>query len=230
MTYGYTNSIIATTLGQPTFYEYFGLDTRPDANDIIAAMNGLFQVGGLLGTLSCIWTADKFGRRMALCINGVVVTIGGALQAGSVAIPMFIVFRFVAGWGTGALVTLVPLYQSEVSPPQIRGLLVGMHGVMLCVGYTVASWVGVGFYFVDLAGAQWRVPLAIQCIFPLVLSCGVMFLPESPRWLIDQGRVDDAAKSFHSTHAESTSDTFTQEKEFEKLVQQIRMEESEANT
>ena len=45
------------------------------------------------------------------------------------------------GWGIGALVTLVPLYQSEISPPKIRGLLVGMHGVLLCVGYTLASWV-----------------------------------------------------------------------------------------
>ena len=88
-------------------------------------MNGLFQAGGLLGTLSCIWTADKYGRRMALFMNAVITLVGGALQAGSVDIAMFIAFRFVTGWGTGALVTLVPLYQSEISPPRIRGLLVG---------------------------------------------------------------------------------------------------------
>ena len=71
----------------------------------------------------------------------------------------------------------MPLYQSEISPPKIRGLLVGMHGVLLCVGYAAASWVGVGCYFIEAAGVQWRIPLAIQCIFPLILACGVMFLP-----------------------------------------------------
>ena len=190
-------------------------------------MNGLFQVGGLLGVLSSIWIADKFGRRMALFVNAVIVVIGGALQAGSVAIPMFIVFRFVTGWGTGALVALVPLYQSEISPPKIRGLLVGSHGVLLCCGYSIASWVGLGFYFVNAAGAQWRIPLALQCVFPLALAAGVLFLPESPRWLIDHDRVEDAYKAFHSTHAESTDDGTSSAIEFEKLRQQIKMEQGE---
>ncbi|KAK3696007.1 hypothetical protein LTR37_018225 [Vermiconidia calcicola] len=226
VTYGYSASIIATTLGQPSFLSYFELDTRPDAANITGAMNGLFQAGGLFGTLSCIWTADYFGRRMALCINAVITVIGGALQAGSVSNSMFIVMRFITGWGIGALVTLVPLYQSEISPPKIRGLLVGMHGVLICVGYTSASWVGVAFYFVNASGAQWRIPLAIQCIFPLVLAGGVMFLPESPRWLIDHDRVEEAFKAFHATHAESSTDK-SSEIEFEKLRQQIRMEENE---
>ena len=78
--------------------------------------------------------------------------------------------------------TLVPLYQSEISPPKIRGLLVGMHGVLICVGYALASWVGLGFYFVNASGAQWRIPLAIQSLPPLVLSLGILFMPESPRW------------------------------------------------
>lgn len=83
---------------------------------------------------------------------------------------------------TGALVTLVPLYQSEIAPPRIRGMLVGMHGVLICVGYALASWVGVAFYFVNASGAQWRIPLAIQCLPPIMLACGILFLPESPRY------------------------------------------------
>ncbi len=80
------------------------------------------------------------------------------------------------------MVTLVPPYQSEIAPPKIRGLLVGMHGVFIGTGYMIAGWVGVGFYFVNALGAQWRLPLAIQCLPPLFLAIGVMFLPESPRW------------------------------------------------
>src|ERR1700761_9566868 len=80
------------------------------------------------------------------------------------------------------MVVLIPLYQSEIAPPRIRGFLVGMHGVLICVGYALASWVGLGFYFVNASGAQWRLPLAIQCVPPLLLVLGVMFLPETPRW------------------------------------------------
>ena len=90
--------------------------------------------------------------------------------------------RFTDRYPLGALVTLVPLYQSEIAPPKIRGLLVGMHGSMIGTGYMIARYVGLGFYFVDASGAQWRIPLAIQCVPPLLLTAGVMLLPETPRW------------------------------------------------
>jgi Sugar (and other) transporter len=76
---------------------------------------------------------------------------------------------------------------------------------MICVGYALASWVGLGFYFVNASGSQWRLPLAIQCLPPLILSCGIYFLPESPRWLIDNDLAEEALKSFESIHAESDS-------------------------
>ncbi|KAH8817019.1 MFS transporter [Xylogone sp. PMI_703] len=205
LTYGYCASIIATTLAQPSFITYFKLDQRSNASQLEGAINGLFQAGGLVGTLSCITTADLLGRRKALLIGAVVSLIGGALQAGSVNIGMYIAMRFVTGFGIGALVTLVPLYQSEIAPPKIRGLLVGMHGVLICVGYALASWVGVGFYFVNASGAQWRLPLAIQCLPPLALAIGVLFLPESPRWLLSQDRVEEAYKSFLTARAEASN-------------------------
>lgn len=99
--YGYTSSIIATTLGQPSFIEYFHLDTNPDAATLIGTINGLFQAGGFLGTLSCFLLADKFGRRKALALWAGVTVISGALQAGSVTIGMFMAMRCLAGAGIG---------------------------------------------------------------------------------------------------------------------------------
>jgi urea transporter len=68
LTYGYTASIIGTTLGQPSFIKYFELDTRPNRTDLIASTNGLFQTGGVLGTLSLPWVCDKYGRRWACAL------------------------------------------------------------------------------------------------------------------------------------------------------------------
>ncbi|EXJ68734.1 uncharacterized protein A1O5_08528 [Cladophialophora psammophila CBS 110553] len=206
-TYGYCASIISTTLAQPSFIAYFALDTRSNATDLTGSIFGLFQTGGFFGTLSCLKSADWLGRRKALFYASLVTTVGGALQAGSVNIGMYIFSRFLTGIGIGALVTLVPLYQSEIAPPKIRGFLVAMHGVMLCVGYSAASWVGLGFYFVNAGGAQWRLPLAIQAIWPAALAAGVLFLPETPRWLLDHDRFEEAFESFKRVRAE-TSDAF----------------------
>ncbi|KAH7305299.1 MFS transporter [Stachybotrys elegans] len=228
LTYGYCSSIIATTLGQPSFLTYFELDTNPNAVDLFGAINGLFQVGGLVGALSSSVLADWLGRRKAMLIESLFAVVGGALQAGSVHIGMYILARFITGIGVGALVTLVPLYQSEIAPPRIRGLLVGMHGVLIGTGYAVAGWIGVGFYFVNAAGAQWRLSLAIQCLPPLLLAAGILFLPESPRWLIIKNEEDLAFDSFKSIRAESNDAMLHDEPalraEFDILSQQIKQE------
>ncbi|RBA14937.1 hypothetical protein FPRO05_13153 [Fusarium proliferatum] len=224
LSYGYASSIIATTLGQPTFLSYFALDTRPNANDLMGAINGLFQAGGFLGTLGCYAIADHFGRRKAILVAALISTIGGALQAGSVDIGMFIAMRFLTGVGIGALVTLVPLYQSEMSPSNIRGLLVGIHGGMIGTGYALASWVGLGFYFVEASGAQWRIPLAIQCLPSLLLAIGILMLRETPRWLILANRMDDARDSYNYSRlgatGGSTSDQEIHDADFETLRRQ----------
>ncbi|KIX97079.1 uncharacterized protein Z520_07193 [Fonsecaea multimorphosa CBS 102226] len=201
LTYGYCSSIIATTLGQPSFIAYFDLATRSNANSLIGAINGLYQSGGLFGAVSVLFIPDKVGRRWALFIGGVCCIVGGALQAGSVHIAMFLIARFLVGYGIGSLVTLVPLYQSEVSPTSIRGFLVGMGGVMICIGYITASWVGLGFYFVP-GHKQWRGPLAIQVLPPLLLCLGLNWVPESPRWLLLRDQSERARAQFRRIHAD----------------------------
>ena len=182
LTYGYCSSIIATTLGQPTFLAYFELDTRSNGADLMGAINGLFSVGGLFGAMSVLYTPDAWGRKYAIVFASTCAVVGSGLQAGSVHIAMFLIARLLTGFSVGALVSLVPLYQSEISPPRIRGFLVGMHGTGIAVGYISASWIGLGFYFVNANATQWRMPLAIQALFPLLLGIGVFFIPESPRW------------------------------------------------
>jgi MFS family permease len=82
------------------------LDTLSNASQLAGAINGLFQAGGLVGALSCTETADWLGRRKALFIGAIASLIGGALQAGSVNIAMYIVMRFITGFGIGMLSTL----------------------------------------------------------------------------------------------------------------------------
>ncbi|GAA5878866.1 hypothetical protein JCM8547_001494 [Rhodosporidiobolus lusitaniae] len=194
ITYGYTSNVIATTLAQPSFLSYTGLDTASNANAISGAITSVFQAGGLFGSLISGVTSDRLGRRVAIFLACILVIIGGVLQTATIHIGMFIVGRFISALGVGNLLALVPTWQSEVASAHSRGLLVGMHGVAILCGYAIASWVGVGFYYVNAGGAQWRVPLAIQIVWPLILAGGIFFVPESPRWLLQQGRAEDALK------------------------------------
>ncbi|KAL5327804.1 hypothetical protein ACEPPN_005509 [Leptodophora sp. 'Broadleaf-Isolate-01'] len=201
LSYGYSASIIASTLGQPEFLKYFKLREGIDANAtaLLGATNGLFQTGGLLGALAIGYCSDRFSRRGSILISSTVLVVGGGLQAGSVSISMFLVMRFVTGWGVGLIVGAVPLYQSEVSPPHSRGFLVGLHGVLIGSGYALAGWVGYATYPMK-GNIQWRLPLALQVVWPAMLIAGTYFLPESPRWLLQQGRTDEALAVLKRIH------------------------------
>ncbi|OAA60346.1 General substrate transporter [Niveomyces insectorum RCEF 264] len=224
LSFGYSNTCSGPLLGQPSFREYFNLDTNTDA--MTGAMNGIYTAGGFVGALVSSWLADRVGRKKSIFIGTVLATIGGALQAGSVKWAMFLVFRCVNGLGVGMLLSLVPLYQSEVSPPHNRGLMVGFHGIMVTVGYFGSTWIGFGFYFVTgLNGAEWRIPLAIQAIPPLLCGAGIVYLPESPRWLISQDRDEEALAVVRKLHHDPTNpdDTFAF-REYQQIRQQFEID------
>jgi hypothetical protein len=101
LTYAYASSIIGTTLAQPSFIKYFGLDHRSNAAQLEGAINGVFQAGGLIGALLSVLVADKYGRRMGVFVASIFAILGGALQAGSVNIAMYIAMRVVSGLGVG---------------------------------------------------------------------------------------------------------------------------------
>lgn len=88
MSYGYSASVIATTLAQPSFLTYFGLDTRSNATSLISTMNGLYQVGGFFGVFTVSYFADNWGRRVAIGVSALVTVLSGALLAGSVNVAM----------------------------------------------------------------------------------------------------------------------------------------------
>ncbi|KAK5451746.1 hypothetical protein LTS15_008006 [Exophiala xenobiotica] len=224
--FGYSNTIIGTTLAQPSFISYFGLDNSSNRNEIAGATNGIYTGGGLLGAIFASWSAENLGRKKSIFIGAVLATIGGALQAGCPQhIAAFLVFRFINGLGVGILLPLVPLYQSEVSPPHSRGMMVGFHGICVTIGYASASWAGFGFYFVNASGAQWRLPLAIQAIPALFCALGILFMPESPRWLISRGRAEEALKIVQRLHRDETDpeDVFAF-REYQQIKQQYEID------
>jgi MFS family permease len=164
-------------------------------------MNGLFQAGAFFGSIGINIVADRFGRKMSIIVPSLLVLISGACLAGSVNIGMFIAFRFFSGMGSWWILGSVPVWMSEVAPPKNRGVLVDCHSAALLFGYCAASWIGAGFYFYHpVANNQWRAPLGVQCVPVFVVLCFMYWLPESPRWLIQNDRAEEAERILLKLH------------------------------
>ncbi|OCT53938.1 sugar transporter [Cladophialophora carrionii] len=107
---------------------------------------------------------------------------------------MFHVGRVISGLGIGILVTACPMYLSELAPPQNRGWLVGHHAIFLVFGYMLSAWLGYACYFATAHNPSfaWRFPLCVQTLPPLVLGITSIWIPKSPRWLLQKGRIEEA--------------------------------------
>ncbi|CAL5868383.1 uncharacterized protein PFLUO_LOCUS2608 [Penicillium psychrofluorescens] len=240
LTYGYTFSITSTTLGQPGWYQYFDLSSEKTSSKyaytqrIEGTMNGLFCAGGFLGAIFIGWSCDAVGRKNSLWIASPLAIVGGALQAGAVHIAMFLVGRFVGGFAVGILIVLVPLFQAEIAPPAARGFLVSQHGVVLVLGYSLAAWTGFACYFSTQPEFQWRFPLAEQCLWPALMLILIPWIPESPRWLVMNDRMDEAWKVVSKLHGigqtevASAAASFARE-EFYQMKQQAIADKSVAD-
>ncbi|EXJ65474.1 hypothetical protein A1O7_01815 [Cladophialophora yegresii CBS 114405] len=202
----YGLAVIGSTVGQPNFYAYFNLAREGEpgyghTSNMIGALNGVNSAGAVLGCIFQAWSSDYLGRKRTMQIGCAVLIVGGALCAGAYDLAMFLVGRVVAGFGAGVLACVVPIYQAEVSTAETRGAMVCVTGIMYGTGYTLAAWLGYACYFVSGTNQfAWRFPLAFQVVFPLILLLGSKLVPYSPRWLLSQGRTQEALEVVRRLH------------------------------
>ncbi|CAM1510798.1 Fc.00g083110.m01.CDS01 [Cosmosporella sp. VM-42] len=187
--YGFSANAIAGTLAQPSFIAKF-LSTE-DAAARTDGLLGGFLAGAMVGSLAQAPISKHFGRRPCNAIAAGIVILSGALQAASVNIAMFTTFRVICGIGAGMVLANSPVYMSEVAPPHARGSLVGMQGVGIVTAYILCAVFNLGFSFVDSA-IQWRLIFIVMTGMAVLHLISLYFLPESPRWLMEKGREEEA--------------------------------------
>ncbi|KAG1718999.1 general substrate transporter [Suillus lakei] len=230
LTYGYANSVLTYTLGQPGFLAYFNLaENSAYSNAIIGTINGIFSAGGVCGAFAAGWMCDRYGRQMTMKTASVFSILAGILLAGSVNAVMLIVARFISGWGAGMMVVIIPIFGSEVSPPSSRGLLVGQHGVWIVAANAATGWIAVGTYYSTNLSFQWRFPFALQCACPLLLLCCSPWVPESPRWLLMQGRDAESWEIVSRLHVDGPGASHVPkssyaQKEFHQMMKQVELD------
>ncbi|KAM3519488.1 hypothetical protein NHJ13051_007470 [Beauveria bassiana] len=204
------------------------LPPLPTNNGKCHKVVAVYIAGEALGALTQTIVGDRMGRIRFMQLLCVLVTIGTAIQTVAVHIAMFLVGRGLAGFAVGlsprsGMVSTVPIYLSEMAPPQQRGLIGGVSGCGIALGTMASNWVGYGCSFLPYGQIQWRVPLGLQIPWGVLMLVGLAtFMPESPRQLVRRGRQDEARRAFGRTRRELTLGEV--EQEFEAMKMQIRFE------
>ncbi|KAK0391277.1 hypothetical protein NLU13_0778 [Sarocladium strictum] len=189
---GYDQAVMNGLLTLDTFTHRFPLMSKnPDIQGTVVA---IYEVGCAFGALACAFFGNILGRRRIIFVAGCDVIVGVALQASSFSLAQLIVARVITGLGVGALTATIPMWVSECSSAKERGRRVMLQGFFAIGGVASASWIEFGLYFVKKNEVNFRFPIAFQGLFALIITSFVMFLPESPRWLITQDRFEDAKK------------------------------------
>ncbi|KAL1867652.1 Plasma membrane low glucose sensor [Diaporthe australafricana] len=199
--FGYDTGTISGILAMPHFQQLFStgyrnsitgdLDISPSQQSAIVS---ILSAGTFFGALTSPFLADSIGRRLSLIASTLVFTLGVIFQTAAVALPLFLAGRFFAGFGVGLISALIPLYQSETAPKWIRGAIVGAYQWAITIGLLLAA-------VVDNATANradtgsYRIPIAVQFAWAIILIGGMLILPESPRFLIKQGKGEKAAQA-----------------------------------
>ncbi|KAL3484846.1 general substrate transporter [Aspergillus germanicus] len=163
-------------------------------------INGIYSVGCLVSLLLGGWGCNKFGRKPCIFIGIVFLTVGGILGAVAPNDSVFIVSRVIIGLGSGWVSTAGPLLLSEIAYPDFRSVTSALFMVGYYIGAVISSWVT--FATRDYTSSwSWRLPTLLQILLPLVAVPGLFITPESPRWLIDRDRIEDARKVLADLHA-----------------------------
>ncbi|CAF1304379.1 unnamed protein product [Adineta ricciae] len=195
--FGYDTGVISGVLTMSDFLLAFGGAAGVARGSLTSTVSGsivgIMLVGCFFGALIAGPSGDRLSRKYSIVLFSVVFIISALLQTGSSNLFMLLLSRLVAGISVGALSMLVPVYQSEIATKKIRGRLVSLQQWAITIGIAVSFWINYGtdiYYFGS--SAAWRIPLALQIVPALILAVGILFFPFSPRWLMTQGRDDEA--------------------------------------
>ncbi len=147
-------------------------------------------VGAFFGSIIAGYISRKIGRKKTMLVSALIFAVGAVLSSISTTSLMMESVRFFLGIAIGIASFTAPLYISECAPQSIRGALISMYQLMITIGI-------LGAFISDTLlgyGGHWRMMLGIISIPALIMFIGILFLPESPRWLLLTGKKSDSER------------------------------------
>ena len=148
----------------------------------------ILSAGTFFGAILAGDIADFIGRRTTIIAGCLVFTVGCILETASTGIAVMAVGRVICGFGVGFISAIVILYMSEIAPKAVRGALVAGYQFCITIGILLANCV---VYATQnrLDTGSYRIPIAIQFLWAVIVGLGLFFLPESPRYFVKKGKL-----------------------------------------
>ncbi|XP_057537733.1 probable plastidic glucose transporter 1 isoform X2 [Amaranthus tricolor] len=180
-----------------------------EGNSIIEGLVvSIFIAGAFIGSLASGFLVDKFGCRRTLQIDTVPLIIGAILSAEAHSVDQVLWGRFLVGLGIGVNTVLVPIYISEVAPTKYRGSLGSLCQIGTCLGIIASLFIAIP---AENDPHWWRTMLYVASVPGFILTIGMQFAAESPRWLCKMGRLDDAKSIIRSLWGPTEVDSAIEE-------------------
>ncbi|KAI0430103.1 sugar transporter [Xylaria sp. FL1042] len=201
--YGYNQGMFSGLLTMPAFQSHMGEydPFDPNADQTKKGwLTAILELGAWLGTLMSGFIAETISRKYGVLVAVSVFSLGVIVQATAQTTGHngILAGRFVTGMGVGSLAAIVPIYNSEVAPPEVRGALVALQQLAITFGILISFWIDYGTNYIGgttlgkQKDAAWLVPICLQLFPAAILFFGMIFMPFSPRWLVHHDRETEA--------------------------------------
>lgn len=149
-------------------------------------LTGSLALGCIAGCLIAGWIADQYGRKPGLLTAAFIFTVSSIGMALAPSLTIFLFMRFAAGIGVGMASMLSPMYIAEISPAPVRGRNVSINQLTIVTGILITNLIN--YMLSDNGPASWRWMFGLGAIPSVLFFAGVLWLPESPRWLQKAGK------------------------------------------
>ncbi|AQZ11821.1 HXT5 (YHR096C) and HXT3 (YDR345C) [Zygosaccharomyces parabailii] len=197
--FGWDTGTISGFVNQTDWIRRFGSRNADGtyylSNVRMGLLVSIFNIGCAIGGILLGKLGDVYGRKMGLVCVVLVYVVGIIIQIASIdKWYQYFIGRIISGLGVRGITVLSPLLISEVSPKQARGTLVSCYQFMITGGIFLGYCTNFGTKNYSNS-VQWRVPLGLCFAWALFMIGGMTFVPESPRYLVEKGRIEEARKS-----------------------------------
>jgi MFS family permease len=176
---GYDGSLMGSINAVPEYKAYYGLGVNGAAST--GLVFSIFQIGQVAAAL-LTWTSDWKGRRLPIFAGCFGVIISTTITSVAPNLSTFIAGRFLLSFCAQIAYITASVYLVEITPSQYRGTIAGIFNTLYYMGSILATFTVYGANLHLSGNLKWRLPLWIQMVCPGIVCCGILFLPESPRW------------------------------------------------
>jgi sugar porter (SP) family MFS transporter len=176
----------------------------------VSLVTSILSAGTFFGAIIAGDVADMIGRRITIILGCAIFCVGGILETASTGLGVMSAGRVIAGLGVGFISAIVILYMSEIAPKKVRGAVVAGYQFCITIGILLANCVVYGTQARRDSGS-YRIPIAIQFLWAIILAIGLALLPESPRYWVKKGKLDKAANALGRVRGQPVDSEYIQD-------------------